>query len=158
MTLFLILAGCGGDKKPACDVTGGDEVAIYQRGTDLIYSEDPAKIRKGVACMDRLVSIDPSNWAALSSKGWGFLHLGELGAAEAAFRATKALQPDNADVARDLAIALVLEGKLDDAKQEAARARALSPAEPSIQHVARVVDEVLAGKRPPPKALGDVMP
>jgi tetratricopeptide (TPR) repeat protein len=101
-----------------CDVTGADHDALFRRGADLISphmlltdhepaARNDAEVRIGIACLDRVLQIDPSNWSALWIRGKAFQSLTEHGKAVESFRAAYRLQPEHEDVARELAAELL---------------------------------------------------
>jgi tetratricopeptide (TPR) repeat protein len=106
------------DPVAAVDVSGLDHDALLQRGTDLITphifiegrktaARNDANVRSGIACLDRVLELNPSNWAAFWFRGKAFQSLGEHRNAVEAFRAAYRLKSDQPDVAREFAAELL---------------------------------------------------
>jgi tetratricopeptide (TPR) repeat protein len=101
-----------------CDVNGYDHDALFRRGADLVdphmllvdrkaAARNDAEVQIGIACLNRVVEINPSNWSALWIRGKAFQSLGEHRDAVESFRAAYRLNPDHPDVARELAVELL---------------------------------------------------
>ena len=95
-----------------CDVSGSDHDASFRRGADLIgphmllmdrKAAPPSEsdVRVGIACLDRVLEIDPSNWSALWIRGKAFQSMREHAKAVESFRSAYRLKPENPDVARE---------------------------------------------------------
>lgn len=95
-----------------CDVSGSDHDALFRRGADLIdrhmlladrkpAPRNDAEVRVGIACLDRVLEINPTNWSALWIRGKAFQSLGEHVKAVDSFRSAYRLKPDHQDVARE---------------------------------------------------------
>lgn len=95
-----------------CDVSGSDHDTLYRRGVDLIQPHmllvdrkaaprNDAEVRVGIACMDRVLDIDPSNWSALWIRGKAFQSLGQHEKAVESFRSAYRINAGQPDVARE---------------------------------------------------------
>lgn len=100
-----------------CTADGEDTRVMYKRGADLVEpymilhnrekKQDDNRerdLRAGIACMDKVIAGDPKNWSAMWVRGKAFQALGLHPDAAAAFEQAYALQPDEEDVARELAM------------------------------------------------------
>ena len=110
----------------ACDATGSDHDTLFRRGADLIgphmllVDRKPAphndhEVRVGIACLDRVLAIDPANWSASWIRGKGLQSLGDHGAAVESFRSAYRMNPAHQDVAREFAEELLETRQFDDA-------------------------------------------
>jgi len=110
----------------SCDADGADRAALFQRGVALIDPHmlladrkagprDDDEVRRGIACLDRALAIEPTSVPALWFRGKGYQALGEQASAVASFRAAYRLQPDQVDVGRELVEALLRTDAVHDA-------------------------------------------
>ena len=184
-----------------CDVSGSDHDALFRRGAGLINRHmlladrkpaprKDAEVRVGIACLDRVLEINPSNWSALWIRGKAFQSLGEHAKGVESFRSAYRLNPNHPDVAREfaeglletqrfreaasvareisdrspqdaglkanLALALLMNGELPSARQAIAEALRLDPNDAISKALAKRIDDVASGSRPPPKSLDEL--
>ncbi|MCW1912182.1 tetratricopeptide repeat protein [Luteolibacter sp. GHJ8] len=83
----------------------------------------------------------------------------ELGLVDEAVLAAKhalELKPEDAGLKANLALALLLAGKISDAKETIAESLKASPYDPISKSVERVIGEVISGKRKQPRFVADL--
>ncbi|MFT3838435.1 MAG: tetratricopeptide repeat protein [Myxococcaceae bacterium] len=94
-------------------MTSEDHDQLFRRGANLIEphmlldDQKPAspnehEVRVGIACLDRVVTINPSNWSALWIRGKAFQSLGDHSSALGSFRSAYRVKPGQEDVAREM--------------------------------------------------------
>jgi tetratricopeptide repeat protein len=101
-----------------CDATSVEPVGLFRRGAALVSphmflngrppphaQQYDAEIRKGIACLDKAVQLQPNYWQALWVRGKAYQALGEARAARDSFQSAFSLQPENPDVGRELVLA-----------------------------------------------------
>lgn len=100
------------ESSAVCDVNGSDLDTLFRRGAELVQphmlladrkpaARNDGEVRVGIACLDRVLDINPSNWSALWIRGKAFQLLGEHVKAVDSFRSAYRLNPDHQDVARE---------------------------------------------------------
>lgn len=176
---------------------------VYGRGVDLITpymilhdeavkndADRPARLKAGIACIDRALSMVPSNWAALWVRGKAFQALDDHLQAHGSFASAYALQPENPDVGRELgveclelgkfaeavtiaehltkvapqdaglranlALALLLDGQVQRAREVIAEARRQDPKDPISKTLEELINQVADGSRRQPKTLREL--
>jgi Flp pilus assembly protein TadD len=204
--MLVVVVGCGKTSEPAnassvCDVKSTDHDTLFRRGADLVGPHmllvdrkppprNDDEVRVGIACLDRVLEMDPMNWSALWIRGKGFQSLGDHGSAVASFRSAYRLKPDHQDVARELAeelietqqfgeavtvarevstrhpddaglaanlaLALVMNGDVAGARQAIGDALRLDPNDAITKLLAKRIAEIADGSRPQPKSLGEL--
>jgi Flp pilus assembly protein TadD len=83
----------------------------------------------------------------------------ELGDGEEAVNATRhaiKLKPDDAGLRANLALALLISGKNEEAKTEITESLRMNPTDRISLAVKKVIDEVASGRRKQPKAMADL--
>lgn len=129
-----------------CDSMPQDHDALYKRGTDLINpylilvdrpaakdAERTARLNAGIACLDRALTLAPTNWAALWLRGKAFQSLADHAKAHDSFRSAFELQPKNPDVGRELAAECMELGKFAEAVTVTEQMTKLSPQDAGLQ-------------------------
>jgi tetratricopeptide (TPR) repeat protein len=186
-----------------CDALPADHDAVYKRGVDLINpymalhdrtsindAERTTRLNAGIACLDRALTLVPSNWAALWIRGTAFQALGDHAHAYGSFESAYALHPQNPDVGRELvleclelgrsaeavsiadrmvtlapqdaglkanlALALILDGQVKQARQVIAIARRQDPDDAISKTLEQRIVQVEEGSRPQPKSIHDL--
>ena len=133
VAVLAIASACSKAEKRAgtpvvCDAEGSDHDSLYQRGVDLIEPHmvimdrkaaprNDAEIRVGIACIDRVLQINPKNWSALWVRGKGLQSLGEHRIAIESFLAAYHLNSDDPEMGRELGAELLEAGRFADAVQ-----------------------------------------
>jgi Flp pilus assembly protein TadD len=64
-------------------------------------------LRAGIACLDRVLGLSPTNWAALWVRGKALQALGEHAGAKSSFASAYKIQPSNPDVGREYVLELL---------------------------------------------------
>jgi len=122
-------------------VTNDDEHnTVYQRGSKLIdrymlVSDRRTtidwwakrQIASGIRDLDAVTSYNPQNWAAFWIKGKGYQVLRDPYLAYTEFHTCFAIQKDNADVARELALSCLDIGRAEEAAEVTEHAISLTP-------------------------------
>ena len=74
---------------------------------DVAKSENrDAHLRAGIACLDRVLGLSPTNWSAFWVRGKALQSLGQHETAMSSFAGAYALQPGNPDVGREYVLEL----------------------------------------------------
>jgi tetratricopeptide (TPR) repeat protein len=90
--------------------------------TDPTTPEARARISEGIRILTDVTKGTPDNWPAFWMIGKGHQSLGNHVAAEAAFKRAYAINPENADIARELMIESICSDHTSDAVEVAKRA------------------------------------
>jgi len=85
------------------------------------------------------------------------LNLGKVEEGVAAAEHAVGLNPEDAGLVANLALAYLIGGKLEDAMQAAEESLMLAPDDEITQNLKRVIHEVQNGDRPQPKSMKDLM-
>jgi Flp pilus assembly protein TadD len=93
---------------------------LYKRGTSLIdpymtlanrgvakTDDREAHLQAGIACLDRVLALSPTNWAAFWMRGKALQALGEHPRAVKSFASAYDIQPINPDVGREYVLELL---------------------------------------------------
>ncbi|WP_437294199.1 tetratricopeptide repeat protein [Sorangium sp. So ce426] len=96
-------------------------------------AERAMRLEAGIACLDRALSLVPSNWAALWVRGKAFQALDDHLQAHGSFASAYALQPENPDVGRELVVECLELGKSGDAVTIADRLTKLAPQDAGLR-------------------------
>lgn len=124
--------GYGGGGSPAGAFTGGERVALAGGS----YSMDPAALKAEIArgaagnargVIDAMLKANPKSYQANFLDAQARNASGDWEGAEAAARRAIALDPNNPDAYRELAVALLHQGKDAEALEAAERAAELDP-------------------------------
>jgi Flp pilus assembly protein TadD len=151
-----------------CEGVPAEHDALYRRGVALIdpymalHDREPARsahretdLRNGIACLNRALTLVPSNWAALWVRGKAQQALGDHAAARDSFRAAYTLRPDNPDVGRELVAELLELSDFRGAVPVAERLAESAPTDAGLRaNLALVL--VLDGQLPRARATADV--
>ena len=190
---------------------GNEHDRLYKAGVALVYAHLPMhganpevragfflrrRLRKGVALLERVIHMNPSNWAAMWLAGMASRRAGDVEKALALFaraaavcdalppadthadvwreagltamdlgrhaeaaeytRRAVALRPNDAGLVANLALAHLYNQDPAEAKRAADYALAADPGDEITRGVVRLVDSVLAGKRPCPRGRRDI--
>lgn len=127
-------------------VTDANVDAVYERGTAAIsphmqlLDRDPTlddrgreAVRAGIRDLDAVTTYNPENWPAFWIKGKGYQVLGDHASANAEFKASFALQPENPDVAREYAASCLELGLGAEAVRVAEHSVELAPADAGLR-------------------------
>jgi tetratricopeptide (TPR) repeat protein len=112
-----------------CDGMPDDEAALYKKASDLVEpymtlqnrprndaNDREKSLRGGIACVDRVITINPKNWQAFWVRGKAWQGLGDHAKAQGDFQAAYTIRPDELDVGRELGLELLDLEKFDDSK------------------------------------------
>ena len=101
-----------------CDAISLEPASLFKRGSALVspyllLNGRPASVarqrdtelRKGIACLDKAVQLQPDYWQAFWVRGKAYQALGDLRGARGSFQSAFALHPENPDVGRELVLA-----------------------------------------------------
>lgn len=146
LVLLLVGTACGKPSQGSvvCDVSGSDHDALFKRGADLIgphmiltdrraAPRNDGEVRVGVACLDRVLEIDPSNWSALWIRGKAFQSLGEHTKAVDSFRSAYRVSSGQSDVAREFAEELLETQRFREAADVAREVSERSPQDAGLK-------------------------
>ena len=101
--------------------------------------------------------LQPGEPAIANELGYELVELERAHEAVEVFAAAAAAHPDDdAALQANFALALLLDGQLARAKETVARALAANPQLRIARELAALVDDVAAGRRPPPRTLRDL--
>ncbi len=84
------------------------------------------------------------------------LNLGRANKGIAAARHAVTLKPEDPGLVANLALALMIGGKLDDAAKTVARALTMAPRDEISRHLQKMIEDVQAGRRAQPSTLADL--
>jgi tetratricopeptide (TPR) repeat protein len=127
-----------------CDLSGSDHNALFKHGADLIgphmllvdrkpAPRNDAEVRVGIACLDRVLEMDPSNWSALWIRGKAFQSLGEHAQAVESFRSAYRINATQRDVAREFAEELLETAQFREAADIAREVSDRSPQDAGLK-------------------------
>jgi Flp pilus assembly protein TadD len=90
-------------------------------------------LREGIVCLDRVVELAPSNWAALWVRGKAYQALDLHDRARDSFRSAYDIHPQNPDVGRELVVECLELGLTKEAVRVAEETLATSPDNPGLR-------------------------
>lgn len=89
-------------------------------------------VEKGCALLDKVLVLNPANWAAYWVQGVAFRNVRRRQEAAMAFSQAYQLNLDDSNVARELSLALLELARFEDAIPVAERAMQLAPGNPGL--------------------------
>jgi tetratricopeptide (TPR) repeat protein len=89
-------------------------------------------VDKGCALLDKVLVLNPANWAACWTQGVAFRNVRRRQEAAVAFSRAYQINPNNCNVARELSLALLELSRFEDAIPIAERAMQLAPSDPGL--------------------------
>ena len=107
--------------------------------------------------LQRSAEIDPEDTIVLKELGSVCLEQQDFPAAVKVAQRAVAICPDDSDLLGNLAVSQLLAVQTTDATGTIRCALKLSPEDPVNQSIARIIDQVVAGKRPQPATLQEMM-
>ncbi len=129
-----------------CAAMAPDHDALFARGTALIEpymtltdrsatqsSHRDADLYAGIACLTRVVRLNPANWRALWIRGKAQQALGNHSKARDSFRAAYAINHLNLNVGRELELELLELGEFDQAVSVATEVATRQPRDGGLQ-------------------------
>jgi tetratricopeptide (TPR) repeat protein len=131
--------------------------ALYQRATELVGFTTTIvppvrlswiqrwKVRRGIRLLERVVQLNPENWAALWVMGKAHQATGNNERALDAFSKSNLINPDHPDVAREASISAMECSRHDAAIAFAERAMALNPSDSGL-HANLALAYLLSGQ------------
>jgi tetratricopeptide (TPR) repeat protein len=168
------------------------ELTLAERDPEPIQGKARRLVLDGVALLERYLGLDPDNWRAHWLAGKGRARTGDPAGGLPSLERAHALEPIQAEICRDLALALLdldrvadaiaparaayvtshqdaglasnyglillLAGDLDGAEVCVRDALVREPAGTIIRNLARLIEDVRAGRRPRPTSLKDLRP
>jgi tetratricopeptide (TPR) repeat protein len=119
---------------------------LYKRGVALVYEHLPLhgqpaprpgfmlrrRLRKGIALLQRVVEIKPSNWAAMWMIGMTYRRLGDHASSLAWLKRACEFSGPNPDVPREAGLSAMNLGRYDDAIEYTNRAIRLNPSDAGL--------------------------
>lgn len=120
---------------------------LFKEGSDLVYpymalagvkAKKPdgrkarEEINRGISTLERVLVLNPQNWAACWVIGKGYQALGDHERAYEAFKASWAVHKENADVAREYMLECLNLGKGAEGVALAEQALELTPDDPGL--------------------------
>ena len=115
------------------------------------------KIDQARKQLQRSAEIDPEDTIVLKELGSVCLEQQDFPAAVKVAQRAVAICPDDSDLLGNLAVSQLLAVQTIDATGTIRYALKLSPEDPVNQSIARIIDQVVAGKRPQPATLQEMM-
>jgi tetratricopeptide (TPR) repeat protein len=129
-----------------CERLPEDHNALYKRGIGLIdpylkvigraAAADPergTRLSAGISCLDRVLSLNPSNWAALWFRGKAYQANGDHTQAARSFESAYAIESKNPDVGRELVVEYLHVGRFSDAVRIADAVSSMHPEDAGLR-------------------------
>ena len=107
---------------------------------------------ESLGCLARAYQLKPDQPGVAREAGIAATELGDGPRAVQFTRAAIALVPDDPGLVSNLALALLINRQVEEARAVAADAVARAPADPIAKTVRRLIEDVAAGRRPQPRS------
>ena len=108
-------------------------IEIHGKPAPKLAAEQEGELRRGLALFDRVLQINPRNWAAMWLVGKGFQRLRDFESALRWFTHAHEINPTHPDVSREAAIAAMELGRPEEAIPFCERAIEAKPTDPGLR-------------------------
>ncbi len=112
---------------------------------------------KALECFSKAHMIKPDQPDAAREAAITATHLGDGPAATRFSNAALTAKPDDPGLLSNHALALLISGRLHDARAAATHACSLAPEDPICRQVMKTIEDVIAGRRPAPRSGQDLV-